>query len=150
MRRPRVIGLAAAALAAGLLVGSTAYVDAQQPQQPAPQEHRLGWLQQKLGLSDEQMAKIRDIHTAQRNAHPNLYRDLRNAQIELRRAALNGADTSKPAADVERLTTALMQARVQTLQQIGSVLTPEQRDAYAKLGPGGGMRHRHAPKQRQA
>src|SRR2546426_11152375 len=114
MRRTRLIGLGAAALAAGLLIGPA--VQAQQttpPNQPPGHGRPMGRLQQKLGLTDDQVAKIREIHAGQRDSHRQLYRDLRNAQIELRRAALNGADTVKPAAEVERLLTLTMQTRIQ-------------------------------------
>lgn len=142
MRHTRLMGVIAAALIAGLLVGPAAQAQQTQPNQPSQKGPRMGWLQQKLGLTDDQMTKIRDIHTAQRDSQRQLYQNLRNAQIELRRAALNGQDTTKQAAEVERLVALTLQARIQTLQQVGSVLTPEQREAYAKLGAGGGWHHR--------
>jgi Spy/CpxP family protein refolding chaperone len=108
----------------------------------------MGRLQQKLGLTDDQMAAIRDVYARQRDSQRKLYTDLRNAQTKLRRLALNGADAATlnaKSAEVQQLLAQGLQLRIQALQEIGQHLTPEQRDKFASLGAGGWMRHRHGP-----
>jgi Spy/CpxP family protein refolding chaperone len=145
MRRTPLIGFMMAVLAAGLLLGPTAHAQPTQPTQPGP---RMGRLQQKLGLTDDQLAAIRDVYARQRDSQRKLYTDLRNAQTELRRLALNGADAatlSAKSAEVQQLLAQGLQLRIQALQEIGQHLTPEQRDKFASLGADGWMHHRHGP-----
>jgi Spy/CpxP family protein refolding chaperone len=142
---------AALALAATLLAGVAAY--AADPPATADQ-HRQRFesrLQQKLGLTDDQVAKLRDIRTRDFAAQRQNWQALHQAQGELRRLALNGADDATLQAkqtEIQNLMTQSMQARVNGLKEIGSVLTPEQREAYAAMMDhprGHGHRHMSGP-----
>ena len=72
---------------------------------------------------------------------------MRQAQTELRQLVLNGGDANAIAAkkaQVAQLMGQGLDMRIQTLQQIGPILTQEQRDKLAQLGPGAMWRgHRH-------
>ena len=138
-----------------MLVGGAAYAadppttptQQQQPQQP---QQRGAWLQKKLGLSDVQMQQIRDIHAKDFASQKQNWQALRQAQGELRRLALSGADQATLSAketEVQNLLTQSLQARVSTLQQIGPILSPDQREAYAKMLEHGPRGHRHMRQQ---
>jgi Spy/CpxP family protein refolding chaperone len=101
-------------------------------------------LQQKLGLTDDQLQQFRQIYASRDvNAQRQHYRALRTAQGELRRLALNGADDATLTAkqtEVQNLLAQSMQARLQMLRQVGPILNPDQREAFAKMmerGPRG-------------
>jgi Spy/CpxP family protein refolding chaperone len=101
-------------------------------------------LQQKLGLTDDQLQQFRQIYASRDvNAQRQHYRALRTAQGELRRLALNGADDATLTAkqtEVQNLLAQSMQARLQMLRQVGPILNPDQREAFAKMmerGPHG-------------
>jgi Spy/CpxP family protein refolding chaperone len=113
-------------------------------------------LQQKLGLTEEQLQAFRQIY-ANRDveARRQHYRALHAAQAELRRLALNGADDATlqaKQAEVQSLLGQSTQLRLDTLRQIGPILNPDQREAFAKMmerGPRGHHRgHRPHPQQR--
>jgi Spy/CpxP family protein refolding chaperone len=110
--------------------------------------HRL---QRNLGLTDDQVNQIRGIFQGQRDAGKQLGQSMRQAQTELRQLALNGGDANAIAAKKAQIAQLMAQGldlRVQTLQQIGPVLTQEQRDKFAQMGPmGRGHRHHKAPQQ---
>ena len=131
---------------AALLVAAGAY--AADPQTtPQPEPHQRGaWLQQKLGLTDVQAQQIREIRAKDFEGQKQNWQALRKAEGELRRLALSGADQRTLAAkqtEVQNLMAQSMQARVSTLQQIGPILSPEQREAYAKMMEQGPRHHRH-------
>ena len=128
-----------------VLVAAAAY--AADPQTtPQQQPHQRGaWLQKKLGLTDVQAQQIREIRAKDFESQKQNWQALRTAQGELRRLALSGADQRTLAAkqtEVQNLMAQSMQARVNTLQQIGPILSPEQREAYAKMMEHG-PRHHH-------
>jgi Spy/CpxP family protein refolding chaperone len=136
---------AALAMLATVLVAAGAYA-ADPPAAPQQPHQRGGWLQQKLGLSDTQMQQIREIRQREFEAHKQSWQQLRQAQAELRRLALSAADDrtlSAKQTEVQNLLAQSMQARVDTLKQIGPILTPDQREAYAKLMDRGRRGHRH-------
>jgi Spy/CpxP family protein refolding chaperone len=143
---------AALALAGTLLFGVAAY--AADPAAP-PDQHRQAFesrLQQKLGLTADQVQKLREIHTRDFAAQKQNWQTLRQAQGELRRLALNGADNTALQAketEVQNLLVQAMQARVNGLKDVGAVLTPQQREAYAKMldSPRGHHRHHRAQGQ---
>jgi Spy/CpxP family protein refolding chaperone len=124
------------ALVGTLFVGVAAYA-ADPP--ATTDQHRQAYesrLQQKLGLTADQVQKLRDIHTRDFAAQKQNWQALRQAQSELRRLALNGADDATLQAketEVQNLLAHTMQARVNGLKEVGAVLTPEQREAYAKM-----------------
>jgi Spy/CpxP family protein refolding chaperone len=122
------------------LVAAGAYAADPPTTAPAPQEqqqHQRGaWLQKKLGLTDVQAQQIREIQAKDFASQKPNWQALRQAQGELRRLALSGADTrtlSAKQTEVQNLMNQSLQARVNTLAQIGPILSPEQRDAYAKM-----------------
>jgi Spy/CpxP family protein refolding chaperone len=129
-----------------VLVAAGAYA-ADPPTTPQQQPHQRGaWLQKKLGLSDVQAQQIRDIQAKDFASQKQNWQALHQAQGELRRLALSGADSKTLAAkqtEVQNLLGQLTQARVNTLQQIGPILSPEQREAYAKMMERGPRHHRH-------
>jgi periplasmic protein CpxP/Spy len=116
-----------------------------QPQTTAPHT-RQGWhdrmlsrLQQKLGLTNDQVTALREIGTRHRDARVQVFRALAQAQTQLRQQAVSGADDAtlqKTAADIQSLTGQSLQLRVQTLREMAQVLTPEQRQAFAQMNFG--------------
>jgi Spy/CpxP family protein refolding chaperone len=117
-------------------------------QQPTPPPHQRGeWLQKKLGLSDAQMQQIREIRQKDFAAQKQNYQALRQAQSDLRRLALSNADPGAISAkqtEVNQLLAQSTEARVNFLKEVGPVLTPDQRDAFAKMMDHGPRRHRQA------
>ena len=140
------------ALVGTLFIGVAAYA-ADPPTTPTQQQQpqqRGAWLQKKLGLSDAQMQQIRDIQAKDFANQKQNWQALRQAQGELRRLALSGADQATLSAketEVQNLLTQSLQARVNTLQQIGPILSPDQREAYAKMFDHGPRGHRHMRQQ---
>jgi Spy/CpxP family protein refolding chaperone len=111
---------------------------------PAPQ-HDTQRLQKRLGLTDDQAAKIQAIQQQNRDAFRQTGASLRKAQADLRQMALNGADATAlqaKTAEVQQLLGQMVQLRVQTLQQVSPILTPEQRQKMAQLDTYGRGHHR--------
>jgi Spy/CpxP family protein refolding chaperone len=105
--------------------------------------------QDRLGLTDEQMTKIREVWRRQRDAARPVFQSLRVAHKQLRELALTGGSDDAiraKLAEIEGLQGQALQLRVQTLREISPLLTDEQRQKLAKFGPMGGHRHhrRHA------
>jgi Spy/CpxP family protein refolding chaperone len=140
------------ALVATLCVGAAAY--AADPPANADQ-HRQRFesrLKQQLNLTDDQAQKLRDIRSRDMASQKQNWQALRQAQSELRRLALTGADDATLKAkenDVQNLMAQSLQARVNGLKEIGTVLTSEQREAYAKLLEAGPRGHRHMQRSNQ-
>jgi Spy/CpxP family protein refolding chaperone len=143
MRRTRV--LLAAALVLGFAVSMAIPLtpaDAGQGRHRADigKAHGMyGRLQERLGLTDDQAKAIQDIHARQGESWRQLGQALRQAQTDLRQLALNGgADDALQAqsAEVEKLLGQMVQLRVKALQEMAPILTPEQREKLAQLGPG--------------
>jgi len=152
MRRLSFKGAVLGAMAV-VLVAAGAYA-ADPPAAPQEQHQRGAWLQKKLNLTDVQAQQIREIQAKDFASQKQNWQTLRQAQGELRRLALSGADSRTLAAkqtEVQNLLNQTVQARVNTLTQIGPILSPEQREAYATMMDHGprGHRHmkRHAPQQ---
>jgi Spy/CpxP family protein refolding chaperone len=107
--------------------------------------------QQRLGLTDDQMTAIKAAYAKHRDEQKQAHRSLRAAQSELRQLALNGADTTAKAAEVQQLLGQTVAVRVKVLQEIGPILTPEQRVKFAEMrmhhGHKRGHGHRKAPTQ---
>ena len=146
MLRPRAPWLVAALIVSTLVTT----VPVAQAQTPAPRGDRMfSRLQQNLGLTDDQVTQIRAIYAQQRDAHRNLWQSLRQAQTDLRRLALGGGDPNAIAAkktEVAQLLAQGLDLRVQTLQQVAPVLTAEQRDKLAQMGPAAMWRGQRGPK----
>jgi Spy/CpxP family protein refolding chaperone len=92
--------------------------------------------QQHLGLSDDQMTRIRAIKERDRDAHKKVGQALHQASAELRQLALSGADApavQRKEAEVQQLLAQMVQLRTKHLQEIGPILTPEQREKMAEM-----------------
>ena len=150
MLRPRSLWIVAALVASSVLAATT-ITHAQQP--PAPRGDRMfSRLQKNLGLTDDQVNQVRAIFQQQRDARRQLGQSMHQAQTDLRQLVLNAGDANAIAAkktQVAQLMAQGLDLRIQTLQQIGPILTQEQRDKLAQMGPGAmwrGHRH-HKPQQ---
>jgi len=151
MSVPRLFRAATLTLVAALLTASAVY--AADP--PATNDRYSRWesrLQQKLNLSEDQLAAFRQLHASRDvQAQRAQFKALRTAQGELRRLALNGADDATlqaKEAEVQNLLAQSMQQRLAALKQIGPILHPDQREAFAKMMDGG-WRHHHGRPQTQ-
>jgi Spy/CpxP family protein refolding chaperone len=136
------------ALSAVTLLAGTGVALAQDQGKPAETRrmHGMSRMQQRLGLSDDQMTAIKAAYGKHRDEQRQAYRDLRAANVALRQAALDGADAATiqaRTADVQRLLTQTVDLRVKVLQEVGPVLTPEQRAKFAQAHMHGGHRHHH-------
>jgi Spy/CpxP family protein refolding chaperone len=140
----------AVALVAGLSVGAAHA----QPLAPGGKQgghsgHER--MQKKLGLTDEQAKQMRDVMTAQKDAQRKNGQALRDANQELRRLALSGADDATLRAkqtDVANLMAESVRLKVEGLKQIAPILTPEQRQKLAemRMDHHRGRGHRGGPK----
>jgi Spy/CpxP family protein refolding chaperone len=103
-------------------------------------------LREQLGLSEEQVQTIRDIHARHWQSMRETTQALRQARRALREMALTETDdatfTAK-AAEVRELAGQVLEARARTLQEVARILTPEQREKLRELRPL--RRHRSAP-----
>ena len=148
MLRPRSLWIVAALAASSVLAAAT--ITHAQP--TAHGDRMYSRLQKNLGLTDDQVNQIRAIFQQQRDARRQLGQAMHQAQTDLRQLVLNAGDANAIAAkkaQVAQLMTQGLDMRIQTLQQIGPILTQEQRDKLAQMGPGAMWRgHRH-PKPAQ-
>ena len=151
MLRPRSLWIVAALVASSVLAATT-ITHAQQP--PAPRGDRMfSRLQKNLGLTDDQVNQVRAIFQQQRDARRQLGQSMHQAQTDLRQLVLNAGDANAIAAkktQVAQLMAQGLDLRIQTLQQIGPILSQEQRDKLAQMGPGAmwrGHRHHKPPQQ---
>jgi Spy/CpxP family protein refolding chaperone len=112
---------------------------------------RMQRLTEHLDLTDAQVTAIREVFANDSPTQRQLFRALRQAQGELRQLALNGAEEAalqQKTSEIAALMAQGLQLRVQRLQKIATILTPEQREKFAQLreGPprmmkGGAPRH---------
>jgi Spy/CpxP family protein refolding chaperone len=119
---------------------------------PAPRAHGMDRMKQRLGLSDDQATAIRAAFQRHRDEQKQAWKALRTAQTDLRQLALNGGDAGAIAAktaEVQQLHGQTIAARVKMLQEIGPVLTPEQRAKFAQA-PFHGGRGRHGKRPMQS
>ena len=140
----------ALALSLVALLASTgaAYAQTTQGQTPAPRAHGMDRMQQRLGLTNDQVTSIRAAFERHRDEQKQAWKALHTAQAELRQLALNGGDTTAKAAEVQQLLGQTVTLRVKVLQEIGPILTPEQRVKFAQAQHRPGMgRHHKAPTQ---
>lgn len=138
----------AMALSLVALLAGTGVVYAQTVQgqtAPAPRTHGMDRMKQRLGLSDDQATAIRAAFARHRDEQRQTWKALRTAQTDLRQLALSGGDAGAIAAktaEVQQLHGQTVAVRVRVLQEIGPVLTPEQRAKFAQAHSYGG-RGRH-------
>jgi Spy/CpxP family protein refolding chaperone len=139
-------------LALVALVGRAGVALAQDtPPKPNPHRGGMARLQQKLGLTDDQVTAIRAAYQRHAEAQKQARQALHVAEADLRQLALDGGDAAAlqaKTAEVQRLLGQTVELRVKVLQEIGPVLTPEQRAKFAQAQLRSGMRHhRRAPTQ---
>jgi Spy/CpxP family protein refolding chaperone len=104
--------------------------------------------QQQLGLTDAQMQSIREVRARHADGQKQVRQSLHQAQSDLRQLALNGGDPTAlqaKSAEVAQLLSQGVSMRVQTLQEISPILTPEQRVKLAQMSPRMFMHHHGAP-----
>ena len=136
------------ALPLALAVAAGAVADTSSTPTPADshQAHKGQWLQNKLGLSNDQVQAIEAAKAANRDARRQLQSQFRQAMADARQAALNGDDVESKNAAAAKLFGQILDLRAKELQQIGALLTPDQRATFASLKGGGGhghWQHRH-------
>ena len=113
--------------------------------------HRAEWLQKKLGLSDQQTQSIQAAFAADADALMNLHQKLGQATADFRQSALNGDDASTLASKKSAALDLMgqeMDLRAKSLGEIGKILTPDQKTAFAQLKGGGHhgrWHHKQAP-----
>ena len=145
MLRTRSLWLPALALTSTLLVGAAAQAADPGTGAPAPGAARANRFQQALGLSDEQMAAIREVRARHAEEQKQNWQALRQARTELHQLAINGGDPTAiqaKTAQVSQLLGQSVQLRVTSLQEISPILSPEQRAKLAQMEQQG-FKHRH-------
>jgi Spy/CpxP family protein refolding chaperone len=127
-----------------ILVSGALPSEAHLARRMAPIERQA--LRDELGLTDDQVKSIREIHARHWQSMRETVRALREARRALRDMVLGDADEanfSAKAAEVRELAGQVLEARARTLQEVARVLTPEQREKLRELRP---LRlHRRAP-----
>ena len=137
-----------AALILGSTLATTGMAGAADTANPAglPPGHSSRF-QQALGLTDDQMSSIRQLFAQRAADRKQLSQSLRQAQSDLRQLALTGGDPSALQAKQAEVTQLLSQSvamRVESLQAIAPILTPDQRAKLAQIGLGFGRRGGHS------
>jgi Spy/CpxP family protein refolding chaperone len=123
----------------GMLAVSVVLGVALAPVQARP--HRaemLPRLQAELGLTDDQVQAIRQLHEGQREARKQLYRSLREARRTLREMVIDGVDDAtvqQQTAALQQLLGQAVQMRTESLRAVSQVLTPEQRQKFREMRP---------------
>jgi Spy/CpxP family protein refolding chaperone len=100
---------------------------------------RMERLKNQLSLTDAQVTAIREVFADDKPAQGQVYQALRQAKGELRQLAINGAEEAvlqQKTAEIAALMSQDLQLRVQRMQKIGAILTPEQRVKFAQLRDG--------------
>jgi Spy/CpxP family protein refolding chaperone len=103
---------------------------------PVRSSPHAGRFQQALGLTDDQMNSIRQLFAQHAVERKQLSESLRHAQSELRRLALTGGDPAAieaKRAEVVKLLGQQVAMRVESLQAIAPILTPDQRAKLAEI-----------------
>jgi len=105
----------------------------------ASAEDRMERLREQLNLTDDQVTALREVISHDSTTQHQIFQSLRQAQADLRQLALNGAEEialQQKTAEIEALMAHELQLRVQRLQRIAPILTPEQRAKFAQLPHG--------------
>ena len=146
MLRRSVVALSLVGLLAG--TGVALAQDTQGSVTHMRRAHGMAHLQKRLGLTDDQAKVVTAAFEKHRDEQKQAWTALRTAQADLRKLALDGSDTTAKAAEVQQLLGQTVAVRVKVLQEIGPLLTPEQRAKFAEARMHPGMRHhRRAPVQ---
>ncbi len=139
-----------ALILSSILITPVAARAADGPAPGAPPSGHMNRFQQRLGLTDEQMTAIREVHARHAESHKQLRQSLRQAQSDLRQLALNGGDPAaiqSKKSEVAQLLTQALEMRIQSLQEIAPILSPDQRAKLAQMGPRGFGHHGGYQKQ---
>ena len=97
---------------------------------------RLTQLQAELGLSEDQVNAIRQLHQGQGQRRREVHQDLYEARKSLRELILDGTDQAAiqaKIAEVQQLTARGIEMRAEMLKGLAQILTPEQREKFAQL-----------------
>ncbi len=152
MRMMNVVRAATMTLVATLATATELYAD-DPPNTPGGTNRWESRLQQKLGLTEDQLQALRQVWASRDvEAQKQHYKALHTAQGELRRLALNGADDKTlqaKEAEVQTLLAQSTQMRVAALKQVGPILNADQREAFAKMMERGPRGHHHRGAQPQ-
>jgi len=147
MRSPKLVAITLASM----LAFTAAYAAADEPKAGDPAgRHGHGRFQERLGLTDDQMKAIREVHARRADERKQLWQSLRQAQADLRQLALNGGDPAAikaKTAEVAGLLSQGVELRAAILQEMSPILTVEQREQLSKMGPRGHWRHGPRPAQ---
>jgi Spy/CpxP family protein refolding chaperone len=136
-----------AALILGLTLAMAAVAGAAVPANAAgPPSIQPSRFQLVLGLTDDQMNSIRQLFAQRAADRKQLSESIRQAQTELRQLALTGGDPAAiqaKQAEVAQLLSQEVAMRVESLQAIAPILTPDQRAKLAQIGLGSGRHGGH-------
>lgn len=143
MLRRSLVALSLVGLLAG--TGVALAQDTQGQAAPGPRAHGMARLQKRLGLTDDQVKAVKTAYDKHREEQKQAWMALGVAQADLRKLALDGGDTTAKAAEVQQLLGQTVAVRVKVLQEIGPVLTPEQRAKFAEASAHRGMRPHRKP-----
>ena len=134
-------------LALGLVGPAAVLADQANPATDGkPRYHQK--FQEKLGLTDDQMTRIREVWQRQHQTARPVFQALRVANKQLRELALNGAKDDaiqSKLAEIEGLQGQALQLRVATLREISPILNDEQRQKLARMSPMGWRHHHRRP-----
>jgi Spy/CpxP family protein refolding chaperone len=120
----------------GMLAVSVLLGVALAPVEARPHRGMLPRLQAELGLSDDQVQAIRQVHADQRDARKQLRQSLRDAHRTLRQMVIDGVDDAtiqQQTAAVQQLLGQAVQMRTESLRAVSQVLTPEQRQKFREM-----------------
>ena len=111
-------------------------------------EAMYGKMQERLGLTDDQVKAIREFHAGQSETRKQVFKAMHQAQSDLRQLALSGAAEDviqAKRAEIEKLTGQMLELRVKSLQAMATILTPEQKEKLSQSKGGWGHRgHRQS------
>ena len=103
--------------------------------------HRLGMMKEALGLTDEQVVKVKDIHTEARKAGIKMRAGIRVARIEMRQLMrvekVDRASLNRKIKEISALREKMMRHRVDTRLKVHAVMTAEQRKKARAMTPPG-------------
>lgn len=115
----------------------------------------LGMMKEAFGLTDEQVIKIKDIHTEGRKTGIKTRAGIRVAHIEMRQLMraekVDRASLDRKIKEISALREKMMRQRVDTRLKVHAVMTPAQRKkARAMTPPGhqGGSGHQEGRSRR--
>jgi Spy/CpxP family protein refolding chaperone len=125
-------------LLVGMLAVPTVLAFALAPVDAHPHRQSLARLQADLGLSEDQVQAISQLHQGQRAQRVQLHTSLREKRQSLRELIFAGSDERQieaKTAEVQQLLGQEVQLRVATLRGVSQILTPEQREKLSQLRP---------------